>query len=127
MVLAALGVCLAYKWFDRWRFARELRMSRVTVDELAHMLIEGTAPVVLDVRSEANQARDGRIPGAITARIDAPLDLAGDGDVVIYCACPNEASAANLARRLRARGFTRVRPLLGGLDAWIAAGHKVER
>lgn len=127
LVLVALVVYIAYKGFDRWRFQRELRMSRVTVDELAQMLQDGTAPTVLDVRSEASQQRDGKIPGAITARIDSPLALQGDGEVVIYCACPNEASAANLARQLRAKGFTKVRPLLGGIDAWIEAGYNVER
>jgi membrane protein DedA with SNARE-associated domain/rhodanese-related sulfurtransferase len=126
MVLAALAAYVAYKWFDRWRFQRELRMSRVTVDELAKMISTGTAPTVLDVRSEASQARDGRIPGAITARIDAPLQVEGEGEVVIYCACPNEASAAKLARTLKAKGFKRVRPLLGGIDAWIEAGYEVE-
>jgi rhodanese-related sulfurtransferase len=27
-----------------------------------------------------------------------------------------------VARKLKLHGFTRIRPLLGGLDAWIAAG-----
>ena len=45
----------------------------------------------------------------------------------MYCACPNEASAVKLAQRLRERGFKRVRPLLGGIDAWVAAGLEVAR
>src|SRR2546426_6492307 len=47
-------------------------------------------------------------------------------EVVLYCACPNEASAAYAAKKLLDRGYVRVRPLLGGLDAWVAAGHEVE-
>ncbi|MEO8188727.1 MAG: hypothetical protein ABI682_00180 [Acidobacteriota bacterium] len=31
-----------------------------------------------------------------------------------------------MARALMERGFTRVRPLAGGLDAWLAAGFPVE-
>jgi membrane protein DedA with SNARE-associated domain len=46
--------------------------------------------------------------------------------IILYCACPNEASAAKAARLLLARGYPRARPLRGGLDAWIAAGHGVE-
>jgi 3-mercaptopyruvate sulfurtransferase SseA len=42
--------------------------------------------------------------------------------VVVYCRCPNEASAAQVVRLLRERGFKRVRPLAGGLDAWVEAG-----
>ena len=47
--------------------------------------------------------------------------------MILYCACPNEASAAKIAKLLKTRGFTRVRPLLGGIDAWAKAGHAIER
>jgi len=49
-----------------------------------------------------------------------------DAVVVVYCDCPNEASAALVAKRLMQRGFTRVRPLAGGIAAWRAAGLSVE-
>jgi rhodanese-related sulfurtransferase len=44
----------------------------------------------------------------------------------VYCACPNDASAAQVARRLMAAGFRNVRPLHGGIDAWQAAGLALE-
>ena len=50
----------------------------------------------------------------------------GDGLIVVYCACPNEASAARIAKMLKARGFTRVRPLAGGIEDWVKAGHRIE-
>ena len=31
-----------------------------------------------------------------------------------------------MARMLIDKGYTRVRPLQGGIEAWIAAGHDVE-
>jgi rhodanese-related sulfurtransferase len=46
--------------------------------------------------------------------------------VILYCTCPNEASAAQAAKLLKNHGFSRVRPLYGGLDAWVAAGYAVE-
>ncbi len=49
-----------------------------------------------------------------------------DGEVIVYCACPNEATAVKVAQKLRKVGFKRIRPLLGGIDAWIEAGHEVE-
>jgi rhodanese-related sulfurtransferase len=52
--------------------------------------------------------------------------LPRDRDIVLYCTCPNEASAAQVAKLLMTHGFKRVRPLHGGLDAWIAAGHSAE-
>jgi len=53
-------------------------------------------------------------------------DLPRDREIVLYCTCPNEASAAEVAKLLMGYGFTRVRPLYGGLDAWIAAGYAVD-
>jgi membrane protein DedA with SNARE-associated domain len=47
-------------------------------------------------------------------------------DIVLYCTCPNEASAAQVAKLLMDRGYRRVRPLQGGLDAWVAAGYRIE-
>jgi len=52
--------------------------------------------------------------------------LPHDRDIVLYCNCPNEASAATAARLLASHGFTRVRPLAGGLEAWIDAGHSFD-
>ena len=62
--------------------------------------------------------------GEITRHTD---QLPIDRDVVFYCSCPNEASAAYAARQLIDMGYTRVRPLLGGLEAWVAAGYEVEQ
>jgi rhodanese-related sulfurtransferase len=39
-------------------------------------------------------------------------------DVILFCACPNEATAANMALMLRRKGITKVCPLAGGIDAW---------
>ena len=50
------------------------------------------------------------------------LPHVGGRDVVVYCNCPNEVSAALAARVLLARGARRALPLTGGLDAWVASG-----
>ena len=130
IAVAALVLFLAAKWWQRHRFYQELRMARITVAELQQLLDGGTPPVILDVRSAASQAESGRIPGSITIR-DSTIseDLAAlptEGEVVVYCACPNEASAARLAKLLIQRGYSRVRPLAGGIDAWVQAGYSVE-
>jgi membrane protein DedA with SNARE-associated domain/rhodanese-related sulfurtransferase len=130
LVVLALAVFIAMKWWDRRRFFNELRMARITVDELAALVSAGAAPLILDVRSKASQRSEGRIPGAIpiddkTIEVRIPDD-ATDREVILYCACPNEASAARIAKMLKARGFTRVRPLLGGIDEWVKAGHALD-
>jgi membrane protein DedA with SNARE-associated domain/rhodanese-related sulfurtransferase len=134
LIVLALLVFIALKWWDRRRFFNELRMARITVPELAALLdsgaAPGTGPIVLDVRSLVSQ-NEGRIPGAITVdektvEVRIP-DADSDREVILYCACPNEASAARIAKLLKARGFTRVRPLAGGIDAWEKAGYALER
>ena len=131
LIVLALVAFIGLKWWDRRRFFNELRMARITVPELADLLEAGTAPMILDVRSLESQRADGRIPGAIaidekTVEIRIP-DSESDREVILYCACPNEASAARIAKMLKARGFKRVRPLAGGIDAWMQAGYAIER
>lgn len=131
LVVAAFAAWAAAKWWKRAMFARQLRMDRVTVDELKSLLDANEVGVILDVRSALSQAASGRIPGARAIDIMRIAEgLAGvptEGEVIVYCACPNEATAVTVAQKLRALGFNRVRPLHGGIDAWIDAGHEVER
>jgi len=94
------------------------------------MMDDEKASLILDVRSVLTQAASGRIPGARPVDMNRIADgiagVAKDGEVIVYCACPNEASAVKVAQALMRVGFKRVRPLHGGIDAWIAAGHDVE-
>jgi len=129
VTLGAFGTVILLKLRQRQRFYRQLHMDRITVDELRAMLDDGRAPSVLDVRSVASQ-RDGRIPGATAVDSQnlrqAIAAIKPTGEVVVYCACPNDASAVSIARQLIKLGFSRVRPLQGGIDAWIAAGYVVD-
>lgn len=131
LVGALLAAYVALKWWERRRFYRALRLARISVEELRSLIEGGKQPVVVDVRSEVARKADARfIPGALVmdaAELDAQLrQLPKDRDIVFYCTCPNEASAAQVAKKLIELGYTRVRPLQGGLDAWLAAGHEVE-
>jgi membrane protein DedA with SNARE-associated domain/rhodanese-related sulfurtransferase len=129
LVLAAVALFIAIKWRQRYLFNVQLRMARVSVDSLGELLDSGEHPLIVDVRSEIARA-DGRIPGAIASLGDelAPELLAHPKDalVVVYCACPNDASAVLASRKLLERGFRNVRPLAGGIDAWTAAGRALE-
>jgi rhodanese-related sulfurtransferase len=106
-------------------------MDRISVDELAAMLQgDGVHPSILDVRPASVRARDGIIPGAIAAHPEewdsSVMRLPRETEIVVYCSCPNEASAALAARHLKRAGFKRIRPLLGGVEAWSKAGHPIE-
>jgi membrane protein DedA with SNARE-associated domain/rhodanese-related sulfurtransferase len=131
VVIAGFVAWIVFKWWRRWRFIKQLRMDRVSVDELREMMKGNAVQALVDVRSAITQAATGKIPGA--RAIDMQNIAAGfegvpvDGEVIVYCACPNEATAVKVAQRLQKLGFKRIRPLLGGIDAWIDAGLEVER
>lgn len=127
IVLAVIGGFLALKYWRRRMFFRQLRMSRISVQELAHLLAAGSSPVLVDARSPMSRALDGIIPGSIPfeALTTAPDSQFPGREVIVYCACPNEATAARIAKQLLARGFNPVRPLLGGIHAWRDAGFSV--
>jgi membrane protein DedA with SNARE-associated domain/rhodanese-related sulfurtransferase len=131
LVLAGFAAFVLYRWQQRRAFMRELRMARITVDALRALHEAGVRPAILDVRTAASREREGFIPGSIPWSMDEGrsdrLEVARDCEVVVYCACPNEASAAIVAKRLKQAGFQKVRPLHGGIDAWIAAGLPLER
>lgn len=131
LIAGAFVLYLAVKWWQRELLVWQLRMDRVTVDELHELIGRKKVSTVIDVRSPMSQALTGRIPGAITVdpkniRVDL-LAIEPESEVVVYCACPDEYTAAKLAKALVQHGFKRVRPLLGGIDAWKAAGFPVEQ
>jgi membrane protein DedA with SNARE-associated domain/rhodanese-related sulfurtransferase len=130
VIAGAFVLYIAARWWQRELFIWQLRMDRVDVDELHALMNAERAARVIDVRSPMSQALTGRIPGAITVdpknmRVDL-LAIEPESEVIVYCACPNEYTAAKVAKALLQHGFKRVRPLQGGIDAWIAAGHRVE-
>jgi membrane protein DedA with SNARE-associated domain/rhodanese-related sulfurtransferase len=131
MIAVLLAAYVAYKWWERKRFYKTLRMARISVTELYELIQSGAAPVIVDVRSPTARALEPRwIPGALHVPVQAVAlhvrELPRDRDIILYCTCPNEASAARVAQMLMNNGLKRVRPLHGGLDAWIAAGYAVE-
>ena len=131
LILGGFAIWILVRWYRRYLFARQLRMDRVSVDELRELMAKNAVQAIVDVRSPLSQAATGRIPGARTVDVNKIVEsfdgVSVDGEVIVYCACPNEATAVKVAQKLRRIGFKRIRPLLGGIDAWIDAGLQVER
>ncbi|HSE58304.1 MAG TPA: rhodanese-like domain-containing protein [Nitrospiraceae bacterium] len=123
LLLGALLVYVAYKFLQRRRFLRQLRMAKMSVDELKARLDAGEPLTVIDVRHARDvQADPDMIPGAIHMALE---DIDGryheipkDQEIILYCACPNEVSSARTALKLKRNGIHQVRPLEGGIDAW---------
>jgi membrane protein DedA with SNARE-associated domain/rhodanese-related sulfurtransferase len=128
LVLAAM---VARRYWRRRTFLRLTGMPRATVGELQALMDSDSPPIVIDVRGEAGvQVDPRRIPGALALALktiqqqqaELPFERGDGREVILYCSCPNEVSAALGAQALLARGMKRARPLAGGLEAWIAAG-----
>ena len=129
-LVVALGLYVSVKWWQRQTFIKQLMMDRITIDQLIALIDDGKDPLILDVRPPEVRRQEGIIPGAVPAHpADAGLALEGysrDREVVVYCSCPNEASAAVACLHLRKAGFHKIRPLAGGTDAWVQSGRQLQ-
>jgi rhodanese-related sulfurtransferase len=89
-----------------------------------------TCDVLIDVR-EADEYAAGHLPGAIhMSRGMLEFKMAGnpkmqsrDLNIVLYCKTSGRAALS--AKSLVDMGYTHVRSIAGGVDAWVAAGHEV--
>jgi membrane protein DedA with SNARE-associated domain/rhodanese-related sulfurtransferase len=136
-VEGVVAVCLilagyiAYKWWRRARFLASLRMARIESADLHELIASGAPPLIVDVRSPTAVILEPRsIRGALRVPLQETrqrlLGLPREPDIVAYCTCPDEVTAAEVAKILMDNGFRRVRPLRGGLEAWIQGGYPVE-
>ncbi len=125
--MAALGMLVAYVAYKAVSRRRQLRqVPRITVEELAKRLNGGRPPLLIDVRGRAAAEAEEGLPGAQLMPVDELgrqyRNLSRDRDLVLYCACPGDASSAQGALTLRRLGFDRVWVLQGGMMAWQAHG-----
>lgn len=129
LIAAGLVLFIAAKAWKRYRFRQQLEHPRISVEALNEMIAAGHRPLVVDVRMESSHA-ESRIAGALwidsKAVESGARELPASNEVIVYCACPNEASAVLVARQLMKHGFSRVRALQGGMDAWASAGYPLE-
>lgn len=128
LMLLAVAVLafIAFKWWQRWRFRIRIRMARISVAELADLLRMQVKVAILDARTADRRERTGWIPGSVWVTDVEQLSLGVYEQVVVYCDCPNDATAALVAKQLHAKGVAHVRPLAGGLDAWLKNGGLIE-
>jgi membrane protein DedA with SNARE-associated domain/rhodanese-related sulfurtransferase len=131
VVAGLVTLYIGYKYFQRRRLLSELRMARITVDELHQKQEAGESPIILDLRSRVELLENpALIRGARHLTMDElqlrQEEIPRDRDIILYCSCPNEVSSAKAALLLHRRGILRVRPLLGGIDAWRKRNYPME-
>src|SRR5450830_58530 len=126
--LTVLAILLAlfvlFKYVERRRFQRAMQTERISVEQLRALLDDGHQPVLVDARSATAQQLEAPVPGALLVNGD-PLAVLGslprDRHIVVYCSCPNDVTAASVAKQLQQHGYALAKPLHGGLDAWNSA------
>ena len=131
LALALVVIYVSFKYYQRRRLLVELRMARITVDELYRKLEDGENLFILDLRPHAELDREPLlIRGALHITADELKlrneEIPRDRDVILYCSCPNEESSARATLLLRRSGIVRVHPLLGGFEAWHKRNYPTE-
>jgi rhodanese-related sulfurtransferase len=130
LILALAALYVGLKFWRRQSLLRELRIARITAPELRQMQSAGKDMVIVDLRAAAEFERDKSvIQGAVRINVDEVEhrhhEIPRDRDIILYCSCPNEVTSARVALLLRKKGIDRIRPLLGGIDAWRQLGYPV--
>jgi len=128
ILVLGLAAYIGSKYIRRRRIYRALRSVRITPVELKQLVDSGVSPTIVDLRAEFER-KNGSIPGALALRwddVDSLPDSVTEGEVILYCSCPNEVTSVRAALRLRRRGASKVRPLEGGFNAWRDLGYPVE-
>jgi membrane protein DedA with SNARE-associated domain/rhodanese-related sulfurtransferase len=126
----ALAAYVAMKYSQRRRVLRDLRVARISPQELKRLMDLGEQPLVIDLRPSLDfEVAPEIIPGAVHLDPDDievnVANIPHDREVVLYCSCPNELSSARAALLLKRYGISRVRPLEGGFEAWQDLGYPI--
>jgi len=132
VIVAALAGYILGKYARRHLFLRKLRTARVSPEALKRRLDAGEDVTIVDLRTPLDiMATPYIIPGSRWLAPDVideqEAEFLRSREVVVYCASPNDATGVQVALQLERRGITRVRPLEGGLAAWMALKFPVRR
>ncbi len=121
---------LLYRWVRRMQFRRWLAKVRISPQQLDEMMKSNAPPLIFDARPRAVREKEAyRIAGAYPLDLDSPDQLDPEclkRPIVVYCVCPNEATAKRIVNQLHRKHIHNVRALKGGLDAWEKHGFPVE-
>lgn len=134
LLIAAAIIVALYLLFKaaQWtRFMRTLRIRRVTPEHISDRLNSGEELTIIDLRQRGDVARQPlAIEGATRIALDEVRHRHGeiprDKDVIVYCTCPNEVTAARIALLLKRQGIINVFPLAGGLQGWLDLGYPTQ-
>lgn len=130
LILGILGFFIA-RVYRRRMLLRKLVKARLEPVDLKRQLDAGEPVYIVDLRHPLELVPDPfTLPGAVHVSPEALTarahEIPRDRDVVLYCTCPSEATAAKTAMTLHKLGIERVRPLRGGFDEWKRLGYPLD-
>jgi membrane protein DedA with SNARE-associated domain/rhodanese-related sulfurtransferase len=131
--LLVLGVLIFFtgRVLRRRMVLKELAAARLEPEDLKRQLDAGESVYIVDLRHPLELLPDPfTLPGALHISPEAlalrHVEIPRDRDVVLFCTCPSEATAAKTAMTLQKLGISRVRPLRGGYDEWKRLGFPLD-
>lgn len=131
LLLVGIAGFFAMRLLRRRATLRQLAAARMEPEELKQLLDAGEPVYIVDLRHPLELLPEPfTLPGALQLAperlSERHQEIPRDRDVVLYCTCPSEATAAKTAMQLHRLGIERVRPLRGGYDAWKAMGFPLD-
>jgi membrane protein DedA with SNARE-associated domain/rhodanese-related sulfurtransferase len=131
--LLVLGIVAFFlvRLYRRRVALKKLVAARLEPGDLKRQLDAGEPVCIIDLRHPLELLPEPfTLPGARHFSPDALAErqdeIPRDRDVVLYCTCPSEATAAKTAMTLHRLGIERVRPLRGGYDEWKRLGFPLD-
>ncbi|MGA2352642.1 MAG: VTT domain-containing protein [Terracidiphilus sp.] len=130
LVLAILGFFTA-RVLRRRMVIKKLVAARLEPEELKRQLDAGEEVFIVDLRHPLEIVSDPfTLPGARQfspeALAERHSEVPRDRDIILFCSCPSEATAARTAMTLHKLGIERIRPLRGGYDEWKRLGFPLD-
>ncbi|MGD0938413.1 MAG: VTT domain-containing protein [Terracidiphilus sp.] len=131
LLLLAIVAFFVARVLRRRMVIKNLVASRLEPEELKRQLDAGEKVYIVDLRHPLELLPDPfTLPGAFHFSPESlaarHLEIPRDRDIVLYCSCPSEATAAKTAMTLHKLGIERVRPLRGGFDEWKRLGFPLD-
>lgn len=104
----------------------------VSFEELTHLIQEKNREIVVVDTQPAQGYEMGHIKGAInlpwSLDLKSPRDLPYDKTLILYCDCPGEEDAVDVARQLREKwAYESIKILKGSWSRWKESGLPTEQ
>jgi rhodanese-related sulfurtransferase len=130
LLLGIVGFFVA-RLLRRRMVMKELAAARLEPEDLKRQMDAGDPVFIVDLRHPLELLPDPyTLPGALHFSPELlesrHSEIPRDRDIVLFCTCPSEATAAKTAMALHKLGIDRVRPLKGGYDEWKRLGFPLE-